>query len=273
MDDELDFKEYLNIVGKYWGWTLLVFILVFGAIATYTFLSEPVYEAKSLVVLTSQDQANFLLGSSAPKASDIELQKVVIQSPNVIYPILKDYGETFDLEVTNIKNSNILEITVQTNNPDNAMLIANRIADEYINYTAESRRTDAENTIEFISDKIKAYDKELNMLDLEATYYRTNNKTLTRQEQLEYQSLQREIVAKTKIYDSLLSKREEAAITANIESINVKVIQFAEYPELPVKPNKPLNLALGFILALGAGVGAAILADSMKPVEKKKVRF
>jgi uncharacterized protein involved in exopolysaccharide biosynthesis len=274
MDDELDIKEYLNVVKKYWIWSILVFIIVLGAIAAYTYTSEPVYEARSLVVITTQDQANFLLGSSAPKTTDLETQKIIIQSPSVLYQIYQKYGEnTFKLTVNNLKNSNILEIVVETNNPENAAQIANEIAVSYINYTTETRKLDAENNVKFITDKIESYDKELNLLDLDSAFYKANEKNLTRQERLEYQTLQREITAKTQIYSNLLNKKEEAALTSNIDSANLKIIQYAELPQMPIKPNKQLNLALGFILALGAGFGVALLINGLRPVKKQKPKF
>jgi uncharacterized protein involved in exopolysaccharide biosynthesis len=274
MDDELDIGEYIYIVKRNWLWAVIGFILVLGAIVAYTYTTEPIYEATSLVVLTSQDQANFLLGSSAPKTTDLETQKVIIQSPSVMYQIYTKYGEdTFELTVNIIKNSNILEIVVTTNNPENAASLANNIAESYINYTTEARKQDAENNIAFIADKIETYDKELNILDLDSAYYKANEKNLSRQEKLEYQTLQREMTAKTKIYDYLLNKKEEAALTANLNSANLKIIQYAELPEMPIKPNKQLNLALGFILALGAGFGLALLINGMRPEKKVKHKF
>ena len=113
---------------------------------------------------------------------------------------------------------------------------------------------------------------ELNHLDLESTYYKNYTNNLTRQERLEYQNIQREIIAKTKIYDYLLTKREEAIITANLNSANLRIIQFAEYPTNPIKPNIPLNIALGFILAIGGAIGIAIIANSTLQKKDSKNR-
>jgi uncharacterized protein involved in exopolysaccharide biosynthesis len=273
MDDELDLREYLTIIKKHWYWSTLTFILVLAGIIAYTYYTDPVYETSTMVVLTSQDQANFILGSSAPKTADLETQKIIIQSPAVMYKIYQDYGEdSFKATVSSIKNSNILEITVQTNHPEIAVKIANGIAQSYIEYSTLSRKQEAENSIEFINEKIEAYNKELNTLDVQATYYKNYGDNVTRQERLDYQNIQREITAKTKIYDYLLTKREEAQLTTNLNSVNLKIIQYAEVPEMPIRPNIPLNVVLGIILALGAAFGAALLIDSLFP-EKKKVRY
>lgn len=272
MDDELDFGEYLRILRKHWVTAFVSFIIVLGAVIAYTYLSMPVYETKSLILVTSQDQANAILGSSTSKTTaDLESQKVIIQSSNVMNPIYIKYGEkSFTVTPNIIKNSNIIEINVETSTPENAVTIANDIAESYVNYTAELKKQEAEKNMEFITDKISAYDKELNILDLESAYYKNNANTLTRQEKLDYQVIQREIAAKTKIYDYLLTKKEEAAITANANTANLKILQYAELPESPSKPNFQLNIALGIILALGAAFGAAMIVNGF--VQEKKPR-
>jgi uncharacterized protein involved in exopolysaccharide biosynthesis len=146
---------------------------------------------------------------------------------------------------------------------ENSVNIANEIAISYINYTTMLRTEDAQANIEFINQKISVYDDELVVLNKDLTYYKTNEKVLTTREQSEYNTLQREITAKNKIYDYLLTKKEEAALTANLKNANLKIISYAQPPLKPVSPNIELNLVLGFILAMTAGVGLAMVANSM----------
>lgn len=42
---------------------------------------------------------------------------------------------------------------------------------------------------------------------------------------------------------------------------NVQIIDYAEMPELPVKPNRVQNLLLGLAVGLAAGIGLALLVD------------
>lgn len=265
MDDDITFRDYARVMKRYWGWVLLVFILVFGAVAAYTFLSRPVFESTSLVILSNSDQANFILGNSAPKSADIETQMVIIQSPGVMAPIYAQYGmDSFKLFVTNIKNSNIIEIKVQAASAEDATNIVSDIAQSYINYTRQTRKSEAENNVAFITNKIDTYNQEISALDTQITAYKANEALLSPQQKMEYQNLQREMSAKSKIYDYLLTKREEAGITANIESANINTIQPASFPLYPVRPNKPLNLVLGFLLAIGAGAITASMIDNSR---------
>ncbi|MCP4697874.1 MAG: hypothetical protein GY862_13630 [Gammaproteobacteria bacterium] len=58
---------------------------------------------------------------------------------------------------------------------------------------------------------------------------------------------------------------------------NVSVIQWATMPREPSSPNRPRNIVIGFILALGGGIGLAFLldfiSDSMKTSEEVKHRL
>jgi uncharacterized protein involved in exopolysaccharide biosynthesis len=263
--DDIEIMDYLIILKKNWLWAFIGFILVFCAVLAYTDMSDSVYEAKSLVLITNQDQANFLLGSSSPKIADLETQKLIIQSYNIMYPTYVKFGEnTFTLSVNTLKNTNIIEIGIEANSPENAATIANDVATNYVKYTSDTRKQDATGTIDFVTEKIKSYDLEIYVLEAKIFDFENRSKNLTRDEQITYQSVQRDIAAKKKIYEYLLTKREEAGITASIENANVKIISYAEIPLAPIRPNIPLNLALGFILAIGAAMGCALIANSIK---------
>lgn len=266
MDDELDLAAYLEAAKDHWPWALLAFATIIGITLAYAFLAPPVYEAKSIIHLTTQDQESyFLLGSYAPRAADLETQKVIIQGPQVLYPIYEQHGEDFKLTVTTIKNSDLIEIAVRAGSADEAALIANHITNQYISHLGASRFKGAESTIAFIDERIDAYEEEMNLLDLELTFYENaNTSEMTRKDQLAYELLQHEMAAKTKIYGNLLVKKEEAKLSASIDSTNAQIIAHPEPPLTPIRPNKPLVITLGVIIAAIAGVAAAGIADDGK---------
>lgn len=65
------------------------------------------------------------------------------------------------------------------------------------------------------------------------------------------------------IYTTLLEKREEAKITEAGKLGDVHIIDPAEKPRNPIKPNKRKNLISGLILGIGFGIGLAIFLDSL----------
>lgn len=65
------------------------------------------------------------------------------------------------------------------------------------------------------------------------------------------------------MYMFLLEKHESARILKASTISNIRVIDQAIVPDLPVKPNKPRNLALGFLLGLFVAVGFAFIVDHL----------
>jgi polysaccharide biosynthesis transport protein len=56
---------------------------------------------------------------------------------------------------------------------------------------------------------------------------------------------------------------KEAGISVGLKASNIRVVDSADPPRRPAKPNVPLNLALGLVMGLGLGVGAAFLQEHL----------
>ena len=74
----------------------------------------------------------------------------------------------------------------------------------------------------------------------------------------DYQTLQ-------KTYESLLSKKEDSQISANLERRQIgeqfKILDPPHEPERPISPNRPLFDAIGAIVGLALGLGIAALLE------------
>ncbi|MCI0511688.1 polysaccharide biosynthesis tyrosine autokinase [candidate division KSB1 bacterium] len=81
--------------------------------------------------------------------------------------------------------------------------------------------------------------------------------------ELELARLIRDKEVNDRIYSMLLEKREEARITEASKVGDVRVIDFAELPFAPIKPQKAKNFALGIILGLSLGIGLAFFLESL----------
>ncbi len=89
-----------------------------------------------------------------------------------------------------------------------------------------------------------------------------------------YNALKAEIENQKKLIDSLLKKREETSISAEMQSQtqhNIRIIDQAEVPNKPVKPNIKLNILLSLLLGTIGGIGLAFfidyLDDKIKSIE------
>jgi len=265
-EDNVELSDYLVMIRKNWLVALIIFLVIMGAAVLYTLTAPKIYQARSLVMLTSQDQTSVLLGSSSvatlPRI-DIETEKEIIMSSSVLSQVYAVPEQAdFSISVDAIQDSSVIEIIVESENPQTAMRVANRIAAAYVNYTRESRRRDALDINSFISEQIAVYKAEIDDLNLQIIVYK--NKNMTVQDQFAFESLQQTLDAKEKLYNYLLSRAEEIGIAAQEKSGNVKIIENAQPPRIPVRPNVALNLVLGFILAIIISAGFIFIKESMK---------
>ncbi|WP_447979344.1 GumC family protein [Candidatus Nitrospira bockiana] len=81
--------------------------------------------------------------------------------------------------------------------------------------------------------------------------------------------LERDYDNMKKSYRSLLDKRINARVAENLEKRQqgrqFRIIDPANYPLAPDKPNRTLILALGFILGCGLGGGIAVMQEQLNP--------
>lgn len=81
------------------------------------------------------------------------------------------------------------------------------------------------------------------------------------EEELELVRLTRTNQVNAELYSYLLQRQQETRIAASATSGNVEIIDRAQVPGAPIRPNKRKNLALGLVLGLMLGVGLTFLLD------------
>ncbi len=78
---------------------------------------------------------------------------------------------------------------------------------------------------------------------------------------IQYTILQREVDTNRALYDALLQRYKEVGVAGGIGTSPVSIVDRAEVPTAPYKPNLLLNLLLGLGLGLAAGLGAAVALE------------
>ena len=78
---------------------------------------------------------------------------------------------------------------------------------------------------------------------------------------IQYNILKREADTNRELYKGLLQRMKEAGISAGITASNIQLIDQAELPIAPYKPNKRLNLILALFVGLFLGIGLAFFFE------------
>ncbi len=78
---------------------------------------------------------------------------------------------------------------------------------------------------------------------------------------VEYNILKREAEANKTLYEGLMTKLKETAISAGLRSSNIRVVDPAMIPSTPARPAKTRNVALAFLVGLVGGIGLALMRE------------
>ncbi len=83
----------------------------------------------------------------------------------------------------------------------------------------------------------------------------------TSEKEYNYNIHQRNVNTSQQLYDILLTQIKESNILKSSEASNLTIVETADIPEDPVKPNKKRNFLLSIILGLFGGIGLAFFLE------------
>lgn len=124
-----------------------------------------------------------------------------------------------------------------------------RKIDEAENSVASSVKSDYEAALKKEESLRESYEKQKVLASA------LNDKSI------QYNILKREVQSNETIYNSLLQRLKETEVSSAIKASNIQVVDYAQIPLFPFKPNVPLTLIFACIIGLGGGVFIAFLIE------------
>lgn len=85
---------------------------------------------------------------------------------------------------------------------------------------------------------------------------------------INYNILQREVDTNRSLYDALLQRYKEIGVAGGIGTNTVSVVDPADAPGAPYKPNLVVNVLIGLLLGLLGGIGAALAIEFVNDTVK-----
>ena len=131
------------------------------------------------------------------------------------------------------------------------------------------QRLEAEfhNTLQAVQTQYKVARGREDTLANQVNQLRQEGQQLNEKE-IQYQNLQREVEANQQLYDSVVKRLKETGVAGGIENSNVRIVEEATVPTVPVRPRKAWNLTLsvvvGLVLSLAVAFAIEYLDNTVK---------
>ena len=116
---------------------------------------------------------------------------------------------------------------------------------------------------------LKGFSKDLkSSKDNERRFKRELSKEKKKYQQItnveqDYLKLKHEVVANQALYDTFLTRFKETSITTDLEVEQARVVDKAELPLYPSKPNKKLIVLLAFVVSFGFAIVLVFIIDAL----------
>jgi hypothetical protein len=243
--EDITVKDIIRLAGKHWILGISVAILVFAIAAALIYRQE--YSATSYVIISGDRD---LFGDNAVRSGDLETQRLLMSSEEVMGPV-RGLGN-FDADISVVRNSNAIQIDTKAGSREIAVEAADGIALSYVNYSTRLKSKEAMLLSNMIDSQIKEYGQEI--------------ASLLEEQQLTAAGLEkqkREIAAKERVYQRLLERQEELRLSAVPDAIAI--------PAESEEAGKAAGLALGALLAFGVGIGSAVFYGSRRDCDQERM--
>lgn len=241
--DEIDLREYLTVLFK-WKWViaLLTGVAVLTSAIFSFFILPPVYETKVTLLVTNaaQNQQSLRPGTESSVVETVSRIPVMtlntymnqITSPYFLKRVIDELRlQIAPAALANavttqvLKDTNLIEVRVQNEDPELAMEIANTIATEFVAFVSETNQERMSKSLAFLREQKQALEKELQeaYARLKAIQSRKDNVV----------SLSRDISTKTEVIARLREDLARAQVERNLLEAGLKKIQedLAQTPE------------------------------------------
>ena len=250
-DDEIDLRDLILVLWNYRKLVLGIFLasLLIGAVIS--FAMTPIYQVK----------AKISLGNYAVDQEDNEPQ----MTPETAREILlsSDFQEEAwgsginagALDITPVENTNILQFTLETSEPQRGVVLLNKLIAQFEEKTKEQY----ERSIELLNKDLQNTDGELQEINKSIAHTREileNTSASQLQQAGLLDTLSRFLEQRDKLSERKLKTEQKLNSIEGME-----VLERPEAASSPMRPNKKLNIVVAGMLGLMVGVFMAFIVD------------
>lgn len=258
----VDIRTYLKILSRRKWLVLATFLVVVASTALVTWRLTPIYESVARVEVqptsSSPSETSRVLESLVDPTRGLQTQVELVKSQAVLAVAARKLGiaSTDDLEdslaVELLPDTQIVEITVEHESPNEASDWANAVANAYITFRRDRALDTSLSASEAIVRDIEGVKDRITEIDTRA---QADPPTAT--------SLRAE---RDRAVAQLNALEAQLQVLPDAEAVRRgggTIVSAAKTPTDPVRPRKALNLALAAIMGTLLGLAVAFTAENL----------
>jgi len=283
MEDEIDLREYLNVLLKRWRIIVLFTIIIAAVALVYSIRQKPVYEANATVLLRSGSSGSSLsqyagiagmLGINVNSGGNLADLSELLKSKAVAEKVLENLNldkrikgwDDPQIKKQNLVSSvkgmirppkitgNMLEIKAEADDPQLAADVANGFISAISFYWNQLNYTEAQKKLKYIEEELPRVENELKTVENKLKLAPRSATGFSFGGNVGVSGLQRDFEIYNSVYTMLRKELESTKLEASKEIQPFSVVDKAEKPLSKSKPRVKLNVMIGLVLGLFSGI-------------------
>jgi len=261
-EEEIDLREYINVLMKRKGIIILIFLIaVITAVLVSYFALSPVYQASTVFSVAKIDgQAVINITES------LEIIKSNIVLDEVINRMgLEGTAKQLSSQITteSLKSTNFIKVSVVTDSPEEAKSLIENIVEVFIKQNQNKYQEKVkliEDRLKIIEEQIAEFEKNIQEIEKTKKKIAVTEELSEGERQFQTSLLLSSSVTERSLYNNLTNQAN--SLEASLKSCeDFKIINYAQLPVASIKPNKKLNILIAGVLGLFVGIFVAFFLE------------
>lgn len=198
-EELIDLQRFWPAIQRRWIYALAAFGSMMFITVVYTVTKQPVYRANAQILLKQGNSASDLSGlggkdlgalsALTARSSPIETEAAIVRSLPIVNEVIRslrlknNQGELLDaetflqnLDVNNLRNTDILGVSYKSINPQEALHVVDTLISVYKRENIIDNREDLTATRKYIEQQLPSVNAELRNLDLRIRNFKEQNR-------------------------------------------------------------------------------------------------
>jgi len=262
-EEEIDLREYINVLLKRKGIIILIFLIavITAAIISY-FALPPIYRSSTVFSVAQVDGQPII---DITEALEIIKSNVVLDEVIKRMGLVEETAKQLSSQITteNLKGTNFIEVSVVASSAEKAKSLVENIVQVFI----KQNQAEYQEQVKLIEDRLKVLEEQIAEFGKNIQEIEKAKKKIAATEELsegerQFQTslLLSSSVTERELYNTLSDQAN--SLKASLKNCeDFKIINYAQLPTAPIKPRKELNIVIAGVLGLFVGIFAAFFLE------------